>query len=99
MAKRSVLKSIEELEEAEKKRREKYKERKKQLKARLQKQQAREQSRERKRDTRRKILVGSWVMGQLEAGREVALANQEQLLKELDKFLTRKLDRELFELS
>ena len=63
------------------------------LNARIQKMQALEITRERKKETRRKILVGAYILDK--ARKDNTLA---QLSQDLDAFLTRDSDRELFEL-
>jgi len=55
--------------------------------------EAREKEEERKRDTRRKILVGSFYLDKAKEN-----GTLEQLKNELDNYLTRKDDRELFDL-
>ena len=65
-----------------------------QLRAQIQKLESLEKSRERKRDTRRKILVGSYFIDK---------ANQEgnlpTLFQQLEQYLKRNTDRELFQLT
>ncbi|HAU0345698.1 TPA: mobilization protein [Legionella pneumophila] len=65
-----------------------------QLRAQIQKLESLEKSRERKRDTRRKILVGSYFIDK---------ANQEgtlfDLYQQIDKYIKRNVDRELFHLE
>lgn len=65
------------------------------LKEQLKKEKSKQATRERKIDTRKKILLGAMLMHWVEVG-EVSEAD---LLKGLDKFLTRELDRTLFGLS
>jgi hypothetical protein len=64
------------------------------LRAQIQKLESLEKSRERKRDTRRKILVGSYFIDK---------ANQEgtlfDLYQQIDKYIKRNVDRELFYLE
>ena len=67
----------------------------KQLKAQIQQAQAAKRTQERKRDTRRKILVGTAVLSQVEKGE----FSQEDLTSLMDKFLTRPIERELFGLT
>ena len=74
---------------------EKLKQQRKQLDARIQKLSAAESHRDRKRDTRRKILIGSWYLSEIENNREYDL---EQLKQKLDSYLTRNTDRILFDL-
>ncbi|HDV5710758.1 TPA: mobilization protein [Legionella pneumophila] len=65
-----------------------------QLRSQIQKLESLEKSRERKRDTRRKILVGSYFIDK---------ANQEgtlfDLYQQIDKYIKRNADRELFHLE
>lgn len=65
-----------------------------QLQARIQMLQAREEMQRRKNDTRKKILIGSYFLDKYE--KENA---RQILIAELDKFLFRKRDRELFGLA
>lgn len=65
------------------------------LKKQLRQEKAKENARERKIDTRKKILYGAMLMHWVEIG-EISEAD---LLKGLDKFLTRDSDRSLFDLS
>lgn len=58
-------------------------------------QRAADQKKERARDTRRKILVGAAVLGQVERG----IWPEERLMVLMDSILTRKDDRELFDLA
>ncbi len=61
------------------------------LKARLSKQ-------ERARDTRRKVLLGALVLNRLEHGHDdVSRALPQWLRRELPAFLTRDIDKELFD--
>ncbi len=68
------------------------------LKARQNRSAARQRTltsrRERKEDTRRKILLGAWVLAQVERGE----LSRERLNAALDRFLTRPDDRALFAL-
>ncbi len=91
------LKSKQEaLEKREKAMKEKLKKDKKRLQARIQKVESAEKRRERKRDTRKKILIGAWVLAQIESDRKINLDGEKALMKELEKFLTRKIDLEIF---
>lgn len=72
---------------------EKLKQQRKQIDARIQKLAAAESTRERKRNTRRKILVGSYYLDQIEKNN-----NFDELRQKLDGFLTRNSDRLLFDL-
>ncbi len=70
------------------------KKKKEQLNARIQKLESLEKSRERKRDTRRKILVGSYFIDK--ANKDGCL---DSLFQQLDGYLKRNSDRELFQLD
>lgn len=50
--------------------------------------------RDRKLDTRRKILLGGWVMSLMQNNE----AQQENVMRALDKYLTKATDRKLFDL-
>lgn len=62
-----------------------------QIEARIQMLQAKEQDQKRKEDTRRKILAGSYILDKYQKS-----GMTERLVTELDKFLFKKHDRELF---
>lgn len=64
----------------------------KQLKAQIQQAQAAERTQERKRETRRKILVGTAILSQVEKGK----FSQADLMSLMNEFLTRPIERELF---
>ena len=64
------------------------------LSAQIQKIRAREATQKRKEDTRRKILLGVLVMEMMSKGE----LDRDKLMKRLDGFLTREIDRKLFEL-
>ena len=64
------------------------------INAEIQRVKGRAQQAERKRETRRKILVGSMVLGLVKRGEWP----EERLKAALDRFLERELDRALFEL-
>lgn len=70
------------------------KKKKEQLKAQIQKLESLEKSRERKRDARRKILIGSYFLDK--ANQEGSLS---LLYQQLDAYLKRDADRELFQLT
>jgi large subunit ribosomal protein L7/L12 len=70
------------------------KNKKEQLNARVQKLEALQKARERKRDTRRKILIGAYFMDK--ATEEGAL---DTLFQQLNGYLKRNSDRELFGLG
>ena len=89
----------ERLKELEKSMREKITLQKKRLKAQMQKAQAVECSRGRKLDTRKKILIGAWVLNQLDKEIPVSVSNFTDLEGVLDGFLDKKRDRELFGLT
>ena len=65
-----------------------------QIIAQIQAVKAREQSEERKRDTRRKVLIGAAVMERVKKGKWP----EERLLAMMDEFLTKDMDRQLFNL-
>ena len=65
-----------------------------QLNAQIQQLRARDAAQKRKEDTRRKILLGALVMEMMEKGE----LDRDKLMKRLDGFLTREIDRKLFEL-
>ena len=65
-----------------------------QITAQIQALKAREQAEERKRDTRRKILIGAAVQDRVKQGRWP----EERLLAMMDEFLTKDMDRQLFNL-
>ena len=62
------------------------------LKEQLKKEKTKQNARQRKTDTRKKILLGAMLMHWVETGE----FNEAELLKGLDKFLTRESDRALF---
>ncbi len=70
------------------------KKKKEQLNVRIQKLEALQKSRERKRDTRRKILIGAYFMEQT-----TKEGNLNSLFQQLDGYLKRNSDRELFHLE
>ena len=72
----------------------KLKQQRGQLNARIQLMEAAQKSRGKKRDTRRKILVGAWYLDK--AKQE---SSWDELVKQLDIFLKRASDRQLFELE
>lgn len=74
---------------------EKLAEKRRQLAFEIDRMRAAEAAEERRRDARRKILVGSMVLAQVERGEWP----QERLLAALDRHLTRSHDRALFELA
>lgn len=77
---------------------EKQQERLNQLKAQKQavisREKAKQKEQERKDDTRRKILLGSYLLKQMEND-----TYKEKILTELSEYLTEKRDRELFNLE
>lgn len=72
----------------------KLEERRKQIDAQIQRIKSREQQQERKRDTRRKILIGAAVLERVKNGRWL----EDRLRVMMDEFLTKEVDRRLFEL-
>ena len=93
-----LKKQIEKHAAKEKDAKEKLAKERKQIAARIHQEEAKEKSRARKQDTRRKILVGSLILSRLEKEKPISIANMNQLKKELDGFLTRPLDRKVFDL-
>ncbi len=69
-------------------------EKKKQIEARIQKIKAQESAKKRKEDTRRKILLGALVQHLIKTG----YWSEEEIYKQLDKFLDKPIDRKLFDL-
>ncbi len=65
-----------------------------QLNAQIQKVRAAESARKRKEETRRKVLLGALMMEMMEQGE----LDREPILERLDLFLTKELDRRLFDL-
>ena len=65
-----------------------------QITAQIQALKTREQTAERQRDTRRKILIGAAVLERVKSGKWP----EERLLAMMDEFLTKDLDRQLFNL-
>jgi large subunit ribosomal protein L7/L12 len=65
-----------------------------QLNAQIQKVKSKEASIKRKSDTRRKILLGALMMEMMERGE----LDRNKILKRLDGFLIRDIDRSLFDL-
>jgi len=65
-----------------------------QLNAQIQKVKTKEASMKRKGDTRRKILLGALMMEMMERGE----LDKNKIRKRLDSFLTRDIDRSLFDL-
>jgi large subunit ribosomal protein L7/L12 len=68
---------------------------KEQIENRIQLLKSKENEKKRKEETRKKILLGAWVMHQVEQG----YLEKEEVLLGLDKFLTRPIDRQLFGLK
>ena len=71
------------------------KKKKEQIEARIKNMEAKEKSKAKKLDTRRKILIGVMVMEQMEKDEIV----KKKILMNLDGFLTRPMDRMLFDLD
>ncbi len=65
-----------------------------QLNAQIQKVKTKEASIKRKSDTRRKILLGALMMEMMNSGE----LDRNKIMKRLDGFLTRDIDRSLFDL-
>ncbi len=59
------------------------------LNARIQKERNKHSQQKRKEDTRRKILLGALMMNMMKSGE----LNEKKILKKLDGFLTRDIDR------
>lgn len=68
--------------------------RREELNAQIQKIKAQKASQKRKSDTRRKILLGALMMEMMEQGE----LDKNKIMKRLDGFLTREIDRSLFNL-
>lgn len=62
--------------------------------ARIQKYQAQNSVERRKKETRKKILLGAWVQHKINNGDWT----EEYILKEMDSYLTKKVDRRIFDL-
>ena len=69
-----------------------------QLKARIVNKENALKAKQKKLDTRKKILVGSYILDTLEKKGQIAALTPDNLPQYLDKFLTRKFDREVFNL-
>ena len=65
------------------------------LKAQIRKEKNKLSQQERKKDTRRKILLGALMMNMIKKGE----LDEQKILKRLDGFLTKDIDRQLFDLS
>ncbi len=70
-------------------------EKREQLNAEIQKARARETAKKRKEDTRRKILLGALVIEMMDKGE----LDDGVIMKRLEGFLTRDIDRKLFDLT
>ncbi len=66
-----------------------------QLNAQIQKERNKHTQQQRKEDTRRKILLGTLVMEMMKKGE----LDEKKIRKRLDGFLTKDIDRKLFNLS
>ncbi len=64
------------------------------LNARIQKERNKHSQQKRKEDTRRKILLGALMINMMKSGE----LNEKKIIKKLDGFLTRDIDRKLFDL-
>ena len=69
-------------------------EKRERLNAQIVKQRNKESQLKRKQDTRRKILLGALVMNLMDSGS----LSREKMMKELDVYLTKDIDRALFDL-
>ena len=69
-------------------------EKRERLNAQIVKQRNKESQLKRKRDTRRKILLGALVMNLMDSGE----LSREKMMEELDVYLTKDIDRALFDL-
>ena len=67
----------------------------KQIEARIQEIKAQESTEKRKEDTRKKILLGAMVMHLIETG----YWPKDEIYEQLDKFLDKPIERQLFGLS
>ena len=65
-----------------------------QLNAQIQKERNKQTQQQRKEDTRRKILLGALMMEMMKKGE----LDEKKILKRLDSFLTKNIDRKLFDL-
>ena len=74
---------------------EKLLEQREKINARIQKARARETTQKRKEDTRRKILLGALVIEMMDKGE----LDNEVIMKRLEGFLTRDIDRKLFDFT
>jgi large subunit ribosomal protein L7/L12 len=68
---------------------------KEQIEARLKLEAAKEKARQKRQDTRRKILLGAYLMERMEKDKGL----KKETMASLEKFLFRKIDRELFGLT
>ena len=68
---------------------------KEQIEARIKNLESKERLKQKKQDTRRKILIGAMVMEQMGKTKDT----KSKVLASLDGFLTRPMDRELFDLQ
>ena len=69
-------------------------EKREQLNAQITKQRNKQSQLKRKQNTRRKILLGALVMNLMDSG----VLSKEKIMKELDVYLTKDIDRALFDL-
>lgn len=53
----------------------------------------------RENDKNKKILIGAYILNQLEKGYKVEIADYEDLIKQMDKFLIKDYDRKRFGLA
>ncbi|MGK7935609.1 MAG: hypothetical protein AB4206_07365 [Xenococcaceae cyanobacterium] len=66
-----------------------------QLNAQIQKERNKQSQQQRKEDTRRKILLGALMMEMMKKGE----LDEKKIMKRLSGFLTKDIDRKLFDLS
>ncbi len=66
-----------------------------QLNAQIQKERNKQSQQQRKEETRRKILLGALMMDLMKKGE----LDEKKIMKRLDGFLTKDIDRKLFDLS
>ena len=66
-----------------------------QLNARIQKEKNKQSQQQRKEDTRQKILLGALMMDMMKKGE----LDEKKILKRLDGFLIKDIDRKLFDLN
>jgi len=67
---------------------------KQQIDAQIDKLKALNSEERRKKETRQKILLGAWILNQIETGEMV----KEEVMAKMDKYLTKNIDRKVFDL-